>query len=51
MLENIEKFLNSIMDPIKDLLTKDSHSVLIVIIFFVGVAIFFLAYGALNKGE
>lgn len=49
MLNSIENFLNSIMDPIKDLLVKDSHSVLIVLLFFVGVAIFFFAYGALHK--
>lgn len=49
MLDSIEKFLNSFMDPIKDLLLKDEHSALIVLIFFVGVAIFFFAYNALNK--
>lgn len=49
MLKNIEDFLNGIMDPIKDLLTKDSHSVIIVLLFFVGVAIFFFAYNALHR--
>ena len=51
MLDGIEKFLNNLMDPLKDLLAKDSHSVLIVIIFFIGVALFFLTYEALHKNR
>lgn len=51
MLESIEKFFNNIMDPIKDLLAKDSHSVLFVILFFIGVLIFFFTYEALNKNK
>lgn len=49
MLDGIEKFLNSIMDPFKDVLESDPHNVLIVIIFFIGVLVFFLTYEALHK--
>ena len=51
MLESIEKFLNNIMEPIKGLLSKDSHSVFFVILFFIGVLIFFFTYETLHKDK
>ena len=51
MLDGIEKFLNSIMDQFKDVLESDPHNFLIVIIFFIGVLVFFLTYEALHMDK